>query len=160
MDFGGWLRSLGLGQYERGEHLREAEVRARSLGDQRRLGKIAHLMVSQCLYGAGNYDDALRFHYRAHPRRSRDRGCRSGLSGPGLRSGDGGASVLRTRPSAPPSRGIAQRACCEVSLIAADVSDGARIEGATGLPTNPAGRAVEEYLSPFSMTPLSVRPPR
>jgi outer membrane usher protein FimD/PapC len=57
------------------------------------------------------------------------------LAEPGLRSGDG-------------------------VLIAADVSDGTRIEGAAGLPTNPAGRAVEEYLSPFSMTPLSLRPPR
>jgi len=42
------------------DHLREAEVFARRLGDQRRLAWIATFMVIQCL-GTGDYDDAIRF---------------------------------------------------------------------------------------------------
>jgi DNA-binding SARP family transcriptional activator len=43
-----------------GEHLHEAEVLARALGDQRRLARIATFMVIQCL-GAGKYAEAVRF---------------------------------------------------------------------------------------------------
>ncbi len=43
-----------------GEHLHEAEVLARTLGDQRRLARIATFMVIQCL-GAGQYAEAVRF---------------------------------------------------------------------------------------------------
>ncbi len=43
-----------------GDHLQEAEVLARALGDQRRLGLIATFMAAQCL-AAGDYDEAVRF---------------------------------------------------------------------------------------------------
>ena len=43
-----------------GEHLHEAEVLARTLGDQHRLGRIATFMVNQCL-ATGDYDEAIRF---------------------------------------------------------------------------------------------------
>ncbi|MEA2503885.1 MAG: hypothetical protein QOG36_928, partial [Actinomycetota bacterium] len=43
-----------------GELLHEAEVLARTLGDQHRLATIAPLLANQCL-AAGDYDDALRF---------------------------------------------------------------------------------------------------
>jgi tetratricopeptide (TPR) repeat protein len=43
-----------------GEHLRAAEVLARRLGDQRRLGRITTFMVNQG-NTAGDYDEALRF---------------------------------------------------------------------------------------------------
>jgi tetratricopeptide (TPR) repeat protein len=43
-----------------GEHLHEAEVLARTLGDQHRLARIATFMVIQCL-GSGDYDEAVRF---------------------------------------------------------------------------------------------------
>jgi class 3 adenylate cyclase/tetratricopeptide (TPR) repeat protein len=43
-----------------GDLLHEAEVLARALGDQRRLGRIATFMVIQCL-ATGNYDEAVRF---------------------------------------------------------------------------------------------------
>ncbi|HEV2054611.1 MAG TPA: tetratricopeptide repeat protein, partial [Methylomirabilota bacterium] len=43
-----------------GEHLHEAEVLARMLGDQHRLGRIATFMVNQCV-GTGDYDEAVRF---------------------------------------------------------------------------------------------------
>jgi len=43
-----------------GDHLQEAEVLARALGDQRRLGRIAHFMATQCLV-TGDYDEAVRF---------------------------------------------------------------------------------------------------
>src|SRR5262249_12310383 len=43
-----------------GEHLHEAEVLARSLGDQHRLGRIATFMVIQCQV-RGYFDEALRF---------------------------------------------------------------------------------------------------
>src|SRR5713101_2659674 len=43
-----------------GEHLHEAEVLARTLGDQHRLGRIATFMVIQCLV-TGDYDKAVRF---------------------------------------------------------------------------------------------------
>ena len=43
-----------------GEHLHEAEGLARTLGDQRRLARIATFMVIQCLL-AGDYDEAVRF---------------------------------------------------------------------------------------------------
>jgi class 3 adenylate cyclase/tetratricopeptide (TPR) repeat protein len=43
-----------------GEHLREAEGLARTLGDQHRLGRIASLMVNQCLV-TGDYNGAVRF---------------------------------------------------------------------------------------------------
>jgi class 3 adenylate cyclase/DNA-binding winged helix-turn-helix (wHTH) protein/tetratricopeptide (TPR) repeat protein len=41
-----------------GDHLREAEMLARSLGDQHRLGRIATFMVTQCL-ATGEYDRAV-----------------------------------------------------------------------------------------------------
>ncbi len=43
-----------------GDHLHEAEVLARTLGDQHRLARIATFMVSQCL-ATGDYDEAVRF---------------------------------------------------------------------------------------------------
>jgi tetratricopeptide (TPR) repeat protein len=43
-----------------GEHLHETEVLARTLGDQRRLARIATFMVNQCLV-TGDYDEAVRF---------------------------------------------------------------------------------------------------
>jgi class 3 adenylate cyclase/tetratricopeptide (TPR) repeat protein len=43
-----------------GEHLREAEALARTLGDRHRLGRIATFMVTQCLI-TGDYDEAVRF---------------------------------------------------------------------------------------------------
>ena len=50
-----------LGDYARmGEHLHEAEVRARTLGDPHRLGRMATFMVSQCLF-TGDYGEAVRF---------------------------------------------------------------------------------------------------
>jgi class 3 adenylate cyclase/tetratricopeptide (TPR) repeat protein len=50
-----------LGDWARiGDHLHEAEVLARRLGDQHRLGRIATFMVLQQLY-TGEYDEALRF---------------------------------------------------------------------------------------------------
>jgi class 3 adenylate cyclase/tetratricopeptide (TPR) repeat protein len=52
---------LPLGDLARmGEHLHEAEVLARTLGDQRRLARIATFMVIQCLV-TGDYDGAVRF---------------------------------------------------------------------------------------------------
>ena len=42
------------------DHLHEAEVLARTLGDQHRLGRIATFMVIQCL-NTGDYDEAVRF---------------------------------------------------------------------------------------------------
>ncbi|HXD95337.1 MAG TPA: adenylate/guanylate cyclase domain-containing protein [Candidatus Acidoferrum sp.] len=42
------------------DHLHEAEVLARTLGDQRRLGRIATFMVIECL-NSGDYDGAVRF---------------------------------------------------------------------------------------------------
>jgi class 3 adenylate cyclase/tetratricopeptide (TPR) repeat protein len=50
-----------LGDWARmGDHLHEAEVLARTLGDQRRLARIASFMVNQCQL-TGDYDEALRF---------------------------------------------------------------------------------------------------
>jgi class 3 adenylate cyclase/tetratricopeptide (TPR) repeat protein len=50
-----------LGELARmGEHLHEAEVLARTLGDQHLLARIATFMVIQCL-GTGDYDAAIRF---------------------------------------------------------------------------------------------------
>ncbi len=50
-----------LGERSRmGAHLHAAEVLARTLGDQRRLARIATFMVIQCLY-VGDYDGAVRF---------------------------------------------------------------------------------------------------
>src|SRR5207245_3706245 len=43
-----------------GEHLHEAEVLARTLGDQHRLGRIATFMVNQCV-ATGDYNEAVRF---------------------------------------------------------------------------------------------------
>ena len=43
-----------------GEHLHEAEVLARGLGDQQRLARITTFMVIQCL-GDGDYAEAVRF---------------------------------------------------------------------------------------------------
>jgi hypothetical protein len=51
---------LGGGYARIGDHLREAEVLARSLGDKRRLGRITTFMVTQRL-AAGDYDGAVRF---------------------------------------------------------------------------------------------------
>jgi len=42
------------------DHLREAELLARTLGDQHRLARIATFMVIECL-NAGDYDGAVRF---------------------------------------------------------------------------------------------------
>jgi transcriptional regulator with AAA-type ATPase domain/tetratricopeptide (TPR) repeat protein len=47
-------------QSRMGEHLHEAEGLARTLGDQRRLGRVAMWMVSQCMV-TGDYDEAFRF---------------------------------------------------------------------------------------------------
>jgi class 3 adenylate cyclase/tetratricopeptide (TPR) repeat protein len=53
---------LPLGDRARmGEHLHEAEVLARTLGDQHRLARIATFMVNQCVVYAGDYDEAVRF---------------------------------------------------------------------------------------------------
>jgi tetratricopeptide (TPR) repeat protein len=50
-----------LGDWARmGDHLHEAEVLARSLGDQHRLGRIATFMVLQCVF-SGDYDRAIGF---------------------------------------------------------------------------------------------------
>jgi tetratricopeptide (TPR) repeat protein len=43
-----------------GDHLHEAEVLARTLGDRHRLGRIATFMVIQCV-AVGDYDEAVRF---------------------------------------------------------------------------------------------------
>jgi class 3 adenylate cyclase/tetratricopeptide (TPR) repeat protein len=56
-----WNALIPLGDRARmGEHLHEAEVLARTLGDQHRLGRIATFMVIQCLV-TGDYDKAVRF---------------------------------------------------------------------------------------------------
>ena len=47
-----------------GEHLHEAEGRARTLGDPHRVGQIANFMVFQCLF-TGDYDEAVRFGQKA-----------------------------------------------------------------------------------------------
>jgi tetratricopeptide (TPR) repeat protein len=47
-------------QARMGEHLHEAERLARTLGDQRRLGRIASFMAQQRL-ATGDYDEAVRF---------------------------------------------------------------------------------------------------
>ena len=49
---GDWARAA--------DHLHEAEVLARTLGDQRRLARIATFMVSQCLV-TGGYRESVRF---------------------------------------------------------------------------------------------------
>ena len=52
---------LPLGEWARmAEHLHEAEGLARTLGDPRRLGRIATFMVTHCLT-TGDYDGAVRF---------------------------------------------------------------------------------------------------
>src|SRR5262249_53757502 len=52
---------LPLSDYARmGNHLHEAEVLARLLGDQHRLGRIATMMANQCA-AAGDYDRAVGF---------------------------------------------------------------------------------------------------
>src|SRR5207247_5740994 len=52
---------MALGDRARmGDHLHEAELLARALGDQHRLARIATFMMSQCLAG-GDYDEAVRF---------------------------------------------------------------------------------------------------
>src|SRR5262249_31156249 len=52
---------LPLGEWVRmGDYLQEAEMLARSLGDQHRLGRIATLMISQRRV-TGDYDAALKF---------------------------------------------------------------------------------------------------
>ena len=53
------LHPLG-DQARMGDHLHEAEVRARPLGDQHRLARIATFIVIQCL-ATGDYDEAVRF---------------------------------------------------------------------------------------------------
>ena len=54
-----------LGEWARmGEHLHEAEVSARALGDQNRLARIAVFMANQCL-ATGDYDAAVRFSQEA-----------------------------------------------------------------------------------------------
>src|SRR3989442_4885516 len=49
-----------------GDHLREAEGLAKTLGDQRRLARIDTFLVIQCLV-AGDYDEAVRFGREALP---------------------------------------------------------------------------------------------
>src|SRR5262249_39591186 len=49
---GDWVRMAS--------HLQEADALARTLGDQRRLARIATLMVTQCQL-TGDYDEALKF---------------------------------------------------------------------------------------------------
>ena len=78
------LHPLG-DQARMGDHLHEAEVLARPLGDQHRLARIATFIVIQCL-ATGDYDEAVRFgaggpEHRANPQRSLDRGGRNVLSG-------------------------------------------------------------------------------
>src|SRR3989441_265986 len=52
---------LPLGDRARmGEHLHEAEVLARTLGDQHRLARIAAFTANQCL-NTGDYDESVRF---------------------------------------------------------------------------------------------------
>src|SRR5512132_1519437 len=52
---------VALGVWARiGYHRREAEGLARALGDPRRVGRIATLMVAQCR-ATGAYDEAVRF---------------------------------------------------------------------------------------------------
>ena len=52
---------LPLSEWARmGEHLHEAELLARALGDQHRLGRVAMFMVVQCLF-TGDHDQAVRF---------------------------------------------------------------------------------------------------
>jgi class 3 adenylate cyclase/tetratricopeptide (TPR) repeat protein len=53
------LHPLG-DQARMGDHLHEAEVLARPLGDQHRLARIATFIVIQCL-NTGDYDEAVRF---------------------------------------------------------------------------------------------------
>jgi class 3 adenylate cyclase/tetratricopeptide (TPR) repeat protein len=53
------LHPLG-DQARMGDHLHEAEVLARALGDQHRLARIATFIVIQCL-ATGDYDEAVRF---------------------------------------------------------------------------------------------------
>src|SRR6266508_1576660 len=56
-----WNALVPLGDWARtGEHLHEAEVLARTLGNQHRLARIATFMVIQCL-NTGDYDEAIRF---------------------------------------------------------------------------------------------------
>jgi len=56
-----WAALVPLGDWARtGEHLHEAEGLARTLGDQHRLGRIAHFMVIQCL-NTGDYNEAVGF---------------------------------------------------------------------------------------------------
>jgi tetratricopeptide (TPR) repeat protein len=59
LDIRNALNPLG-DRARQGDHLREAEVLARALGDQHRLAQIATFMVIQCLT-AGDYDEAIRF---------------------------------------------------------------------------------------------------
>jgi len=52
---------LPLSEWARmGDHLREAEGLARTLGDQHRLGRITNFMLNQCMF-TGDYDGAVRF---------------------------------------------------------------------------------------------------
>jgi len=53
------LNPLG-DQARQGEHLQEAEMLARTLGDRHRIARIATFMVIQCLL-TGDYDKAVRF---------------------------------------------------------------------------------------------------
>jgi len=54
-----------LGDWARmGDHLHAAEVLARSLGDEHRLGRIATFMAIQCQV-RGDFDEALRFGHEA-----------------------------------------------------------------------------------------------
>jgi hypothetical protein len=59
LDLRNALHPLG-DQARMGEHLHEAEVVARTLGDQHRLARIATFMVIQCL-NTGDYDESVRF---------------------------------------------------------------------------------------------------
>jgi class 3 adenylate cyclase/tetratricopeptide (TPR) repeat protein len=59
MDLRNALLPLGEGA-RMGDHLHEAEVLARALGDQHRLARIATFMVIQCL-NSGDYAEAVRF---------------------------------------------------------------------------------------------------
>jgi class 3 adenylate cyclase/tetratricopeptide (TPR) repeat protein len=59
LDLGRALLPLG-DRARMGEHLHEAEVLARTLGDQHRLARVATFMANQCL-ATGDYAEAVRF---------------------------------------------------------------------------------------------------
>jgi len=85
-----------------GDHLHEAQVLARRLGDQHRIGRIATFMVLQ-RWGTGEYDEALRFGQEA------------------LRIARGAA--MRSCSNA------LRQGCAAVACVGPDLYDGACVEG-------------------------------